>query len=1005
MTATSPGDKQAPRGLGRRGFLGTLGAALVAAGSEACRRGVERIVPYSAMPEHVIPGIPAHYASVYGRRGDALGLVVESHEGRPTKIEGNPLHPSSLGGADLIAQASILDLYDPERSTTALKGGAPATREAIETELRARLAEHVKDGGARLRVLTEPLHSPTAVRLRATILARFPKARVHAYGSLGSEARAGADLAYGEPLHALCAHDRSRVTLALDADFLQTEPGSVRAQKLFAKARKATSPNDPMNRLYVVESLLTTTGAHADHRLRLSPTRIELYALTLAAELVRQGVALGALEPVVAKRARVEEFPPQWIVAVARDLVANRTQSLVVVGSGQPKEVHALAHAINDALGNVGATLELVPVIDPERRDDAEDLRALTSALASGAVDTLVMIGGNPAYDAPADLAFAAALSTVAFSLHLAHFVDETSARCSIHVPRAHELEAWGDQRALDGTIAVQQPLIAPLFGGTSDLELLALLADLPPSKGDELVAATLADALLTPMGVHACAPPAGGRMACRDAQQAAIKVAASVGPHAWRKALRDGVLPRMIAPPKAHTLLAAEIATALAARGDASAASPENLAVVFAADAKMLDGRHANNSWLQELPDPITAIVWDNAALISPATSRALSVESGDVVRLTRGGRSVDVAAFVQPGVADHTIALFLGWGRTRAGRIGNGRGFDVHPLRTTDTMHFSTGVRLVKTGAHHALVRTQEHPSMEHRPIAREGTLAEYKAEPHFAETRAVPKRSLPLWGTDPDYSHGHQWGMSIDLNACTGCNACVVACQAENNVPVVGKEEVAKGREMYWLRLDHYLVDDEEGATPDDPRFAFQPLACVQCEAAPCENVCPVEATVHSPEGLSEVVYNRCIGTRYCANNCPYKVRRFNYLNWHNDGVWKETGRLPETLQMQQNPNVTVRFRGVVEKCTYCVQRIEGRRIDAKRDQRAMRDGDVVVACQQTCPADAITFGDLNDPNSRVSLASMGERRYAVLEELGTKPRTTHLAKIRNLNPEMK
>ena len=1001
---SSPIETPFSRAVGRRGFLGTLGAALVAAGSEACRRGVERIVPYASMPEHVLPGVAAHYATVYGRRGDALGLVVECHEGRPTKIEGNPLHPSSLGGADLLAQASILDLYDPERSTTARRGGGAATRETIDTELRGRLAEHQADGGAGLRLLTEPLGSPTALRLRAAFLARFPKAHVHSYGSVGSEARAGAALAYGEALYALCAHDRSRVTLALDADFLQTEPGGVRAQKLFAKSRKAASPADPMSRLYVVEPLLTITGAHADHRLRVPSTQIDRYLLTLAAELVRQGVTLNDLEAVVTRRARADDFPAHWIVAVARDLVANRGQSLIIVGAGQPKEVHALAYALNEALGNVGATMTLVPVVDDQRRDDAHDLRALTEAMSSGAVSTLVMIGGNPVYDAPADLAFGDALAKVPLSVHLALFVDETSARCTLHVPRAHELEAWGDQRALDGTISVQQPLIAPLFGGTSDLELLAFLADLPPSKMDELVAATLADALLAPMGVHACAPPSGGKAACHDAQDTAIKIAASVGPHAWRRALHDGVLPRPIDKPTARTVRVSDIASAVLARESVSAPTPQSLEVVFATDPKMFDGRHANNSWLQELPDSITAIVWDNAALLSPATARALAVESGDVVRLTRDGRSIEVAAFVQPGVADGAVGLSLGWGRTHAGRIGNARGFDVQPLRTTDAMHVATGVRLTKTGARHVIARTQEHQSAEHRPLAREGTLAEYTSEPHFAETRSPPKRSLPLWGTDPDYSHGHQWAMSIDLNACTGCNACVVACQAENNVPVVGKEEVAKGREMYWLRLDHYLVDDEGGATPDDPRLAFQPLACVQCEAAPCENVCPVEATVHSPEGLSEVVYNRCIGTRYCANNCPYKVRRFNYLNWHNDGVWAATGGLPQTLQMQLNPNVTVRFRGVIEKCTYCVQRIEGKRAVAKREQRAIREGEIVVACQQSCPSDAITFGDLNDSNSKVSLASMGDRRYALLEELGTKPRTTYLAKIRNPNPEM-
>ncbi len=966
------------RGLGRRGFLGALGATVAIAGTEGCRRAVERVVPYATSPEQVIPGVASHYATVYARRGDALGLVVESHEGRPTKIEGNPLHPSSLGGADLLAQASVLDLYDPDRSRSPRRAGGKATWEAAENELKARLASLGADGGARLRILAEPTNSPTVLRLRATLAAKFPKARLHTYAPVDeSNARAGAALAYGLPLTALPAYDRARVILSLDSDFRQTEPGNVRAHKLFSAGRKLDSPADSMSRLYVAEPALSITGCAADHRLRLPSSQIQGYAAVLANELVKQGVSLGDLDATLAKRAGLEHFDAKWIQTVARDLTANKGRSIVVAGSRQPPVVHALAHAMNEALGNIGSTVRYVPVTDLAQKEGTADLGELVQAMDTGAVDTLFILGGNPAYDAPADLGLSDKLAKVALTVHLASFFDETSAKCTWHLPRAHELEAWGDQRALDGTVSVQQPLIAPLFDARSEIELLALLSGSEETHALELVRTTL-----RPMvsGEHL------------------------VFEHAWKKALRDGIVGRQNDAAPTLVLRSASIAKAIDAAARAPAPSKSALEVVFMADAKMLDGRHANNTWLQELPDPITKVVWDNAALVSPATAEALGLESGDLVRLSRGGRSIKIAVFVVPGTADDSIALPLGWGRKKAGKIGNGHGFDVYPLRATDGMHFASGVTLTKLGEQYTLVRTQKADSMQGRPLSREATLAAYKAQPHFAELESPPKRSLPLW-KDVDYSQGHQWGMAIDLNACTGCSACVVACQSENNVPVVGKEQVQVGREMHWLRLDRYFVEDPAlGATPDDPLVALQPIACVQCEEAPCENVCPVAALEHSAEGLSEVTYNRCIGTRYCANNCPYKVRRFNYLNWHNDGVWAAAGGLPETLQMQQNPNVTVRFRGVIEKCTYCVQRIQSQRFRAKREGRPLRDGEIVTACQQTCPADAIVFGDLNDMQSRVAKLTVGDRRYALLEELGTKPRTTYLARVRNPNPEM-
>jgi molybdopterin-containing oxidoreductase family iron-sulfur binding subunit len=492
------------------------------------------------------------------------------------------------------------------------------------------------------------------------------------------------------------------------------------------------------------------------------------------------------------------------------------------------------------------------------------------------------------------------------------------------------------------------------------------------------------------------------GQIPCRDAAGGEVVLRATELEPYWRRGLFSGALerPRSSTPP---VLRPKAVAEAL----DRAAAAPAagTYEVTFAPCPKMVDGRHANNTWLQELPDPVTKLVWDNAAILSPATAKVLGVSNRDVIRLASGERSIKAAVWIVPGQADDSIGLTLGWGRTKAGRIGNRRGFNVYPLRSTQTLGFAAPVQVSKTGDEpYFFSQTQEHNSTENRPIAHEATLLEYRANPNFPQLDSPPPRALPLW-SQQDYSQGHQWGMTIDLNACTGCSACVVACMSENNVPVVGKREVWRGREMHWIRIDRYWVEDEKkGATPENPLSIHEPVMCVHCEEAPCENVCPVNATTHGPEGLNEMAYNRCIGTRYCGNNCPYKVRRFNYLNWHNDSVWKETGGLPDTLQMQQNPNVTVRFRGVMEKCTYCVQRIQSTKIRARREARPIRDGEIRTACQQTCPADAIVFGDLNDASSQASLLTRMDRRFALLEEIGTRPRTTYLGKVRNPNPEM-
>jgi molybdopterin-containing oxidoreductase family iron-sulfur binding subunit len=986
-----------------------MAATFALVGAEGCRRPVEKIVPYAKMPEDVIPGVPSHYATVLQRRGDAVGLVVESHEGRPTKIEGNEQHPASVGGgADLVTQATILELYDPERSTGPRKAGAAASWGDFDRELGQKLAGFDKDQGARFRVLMPPTLSPTVIRMRTALAQRFPKARVHTWSAASdSNAREGARLALGQPAVPLYGFDRARVVLSLDSDFLQTETGNVRWMRLFSQGRRlrgAKEQKEPMNRLYVVEPSPTTTGANADHRLRLPAAAIEGYAYALALELAKHtGTSLDALRPALTKQANAEGIPPKWLEAVAKDLASNRGHALVVVGARQPARLHALAHALNQALGAFETILHFTPATDPDELDAETDIRALTDAIGAGKVDALVILGGNPVYDAPADLAFAEKLGKVPFSVHASLFVDETSEKCTWHVPRTHEFEAWGDGRSLEGSIAVQQPLIAPIFGGRSDIELFALMANTPERTGYDAVRATSREAIAFGHDLT-CGPFVDGKTECRDLQGRTNSLSATLFDREWSRGLVSGTLFRAKSALKDVTVRSPDLADAIDKRVAPPRPAAGSYEVTFAPCPKMVDGRYANNTWLQELPDPVTKIVWDNVAVVSPATAKALGVSSKDILKITANGRSVSVAAWIVPGQADGSIALTLGWGRTKAGRIGNDRGFDVYPLRTTGNLGFVGGASIARTGDDYFIAQTQEHNSTENRPIAHEATFAEYKARPNFAELDNAPQRALPLW-SQVDYSKGHQWGMSIDLTTCTGCSACAIACMAENNVPVVGKREVWRGREMHWLRVDRYWVENPAlGATADNPLTIHEPLMCVHCEEAPCENVCPVNATVHGPEGLNEMAYNRCIGTRYCANNCPYKVRKFNYLNWHNDSVWKETGGLPATLQMQQNPNVTVRFRGVMEKCSYCIQRIQSAKLRAKRELREVHDGEIKTACQQTCPAGAIVFGDVNDPNSQVTTWSRVDRRFGLLQELGTRPRTTYLGKVRNPNPEM-
>ncbi len=1035
--------KEAPTGdvgrakVGRRGFMFFAGATTALAAEGCARRPVEHLLPYAKTPEQIIPGVPIHFATVRQYRGDAIGLLVESHEGHPTKIDGNPDHPSSRGKTDALAQAEIFEIYDPDRATAPQRpkkasGGVGERQTSTWAEADAAIADLARmaqsDGGKKLRFLHPPTTSPTFQRLQKAIQTKYPNAKFHVWSSVTeSQAREGARLAFGRPVNVVPALDKAQVIVSLDSDFLGTEPGNIRATLGFSAGRKLREGTTTMNRLYVVEPSFTVTGMNADHRLRLPASQVERYALALAKELkTKHGVELGPLEAAVAK-ADVTGIDPKWIAVVAKELAGARAKGAVLVGSRQPARLHALAHALNASLGNAGHTVEYFDVADPAEPDHVTSLKALADDIQANGVGTLVILGGNPVYDAPADLKLAEKIRSVGSTIYLSsHHENETSVACTWALPAAHFLEAWGDARAVDGTVSIQQPLIAPLHGGRSDLEILARFAGESAPKGYELVQATMKGSVATGSFTRV-----------------------------WNEALRKGVAGSSSAAFGAPDALRAEIAKALDAAKPAAMPTADALEVDFAVDPKLVDGRYANNPQLLELPDPTTKITWDNAALVSPKTAQALGLENRQLVRLSREGvGTVDIAVWISPGQADNVVTLHLGWGRQKAGRYGDRHGFDVGPIRTTDAMWMVSGVKLAKLDAAEAaalspklrkvgliagespiagrvrpdepfdagtslykISQTQEHGGMEGRPIAIDATFEQYKKNPFFplfpdAERKDTNKdgevigvRSsgspdpsvLPLWNK-VDYSQTHKWGMGIDLSSCTGCNSCVMACHIENNVPAVGKEQVERGREMSWLRIDRYFV----GVDADNPQIAFQPVACVHCEEAPCENVCPVNATEHSPEGLNDMAYNRCIGTRYCANNCPYKVRRFNFLNYHSSGgAYMD---IPEVEKMRYNPNVTVRMRGVMEKCTYCVQRIQEAKIDSKRTGKPIKDGTVVSACQQACPADAIVFGDLNDPESRVAKWRATDRSYRLLAEIGTHPRTSYLGKIRNPNPEM-
>jgi MoCo/4Fe-4S cofactor protein with predicted Tat translocation signal len=941
--------------VSRRGFLKVMGASLGLAGMTGCvRLPLEPIVPYVRQPENVIPGQPMFYATACTLGGYASPLLVESHLGRPTKIEGNDQHPASLGGTDIFAQASVLGLYDPDRSQTVVSMGDQRSWQAFMGAIRGPLSAQKALKGAGIRILTPTISSPTLADQLRNFLKIYPEAKWHVYEPVNRDnVLEGAKLAFGQPVETRYDLSKADVIVSLDADFLYAGfPGNTRYIRDFAKRR---NPDDgKMNRLYVIESTPTSTGAKADHRLPARAGEIGDFANALLSM---------ALPNPDSTDIEGKPEPLEFFHALVTDLNSHRGASVVVAGEHQAAAVHALVHAANHALGNVGITVTYTDPIDANPVNQVDSIKDLVADMHSGKVDLLVIVGGNPAYDAPADLGFADALKNSKIPLRVHHglYQDETAELSHWHVNATHELEAWGDARAYDGTVSIIQPLIAPLYNGRSALEFVSLLNGQADATGYDLTRG------------YWRKQHAGG-----DFEQF------------WRKSLHDGWVAGTTYGSKDIRFASVSLNSVTPSRPD-----PNAVELNIRRDPTIYDGQFSNNGWLQELPKPMTKLTWDNAVLIGPKMAARLDIHSEDVVELELNGRKAKGPVWIQAGHPDNSVTVFLGYGRERAGRVGTAQGFDAYALRTTAAPWIASGVIIRKTGETYKLASTQGMQSMDtpdggHRPLVRETTLEEYRKEPNFAQ-EDEPPAGLTLYEPYPYKSEDYAWGMAIDLNSCVGCNNCMLACQSENNIAVVGKEQVVIGRHMHWIRVDAYYQGDR-----DNPRAFFQPVPCMQCENAPCEVVCPVGATNHSPEGLNDMVYNRCVGTRYCSNNCPYKVRRFNFLLFSD---WET----PQ-LKMMRNPDVSVRSRGVMEKCTYCVQRINERRIDAEHEDRKINDSELQTACQQSCPAGAIVFGNINDPNSKVSKLKALSRNYSLLGELNTRPRTTYLAEVRNPNPEL-
>jgi molybdopterin-containing oxidoreductase family iron-sulfur binding subunit len=930
-----------------------FGASLAKGGQAAGpRQPTEHINANVRQPEELILGRPLFFASATTLNGVATGVLAESHEGRPTKLEGNPEHPASLGALDAMSQAAVLQLYDPDRTQALTFNGEIRPWGTFGGILRDQLAQQRAKNGVGIRILTETVTSPTlAAQIRA-VQAIYPSAKWHQWEPAGPHsARAGAVQAFGQPVNTYYDFSKADVIVSLDSDFLASGPASLRYARQFARRRRIAEGQETMNRLYVVEPMPTATGTKADHRLALRAGDIEEFAWALAVSLgIAQGPKEGENHDIY-----------KWLGGIARDLQNHKGASIVIPGEYQPANVHALAHIINAKLGNVGQTVFYSDPVEANPTDQLASLNELVKDLDAGAVDVLLILGGNPAFNAPVELGMADRLKKAKLRIRLGLYDDETSEICQWQLPETHFLETWGDARAFDGTITLQQPLIQPLYAGRSAVEILQMFTESPDARGYQIVKGYW------------------------NAQHKGADFETW-----WRKSVHDGFIADSALPTKAPAVHGDAVTARAGARHLGG-----KFEVVFRPDPTIYDGRFANNGWLQELPKPINKLTWDNAAFVSPATAaqRLGGAQTGDMLKLTYQGRSLNAPVYIQPGHASGTITLHLGYGRTRAGRAGTGMGFNPYGLRTSNALWQDVGLDAEKTSGSYVFASEQNFFALEtpdRRHIIHKGDVADFLKDPESVHRGAeAPPRELTMY---PEWKYdGYAWGMAIDLNACTGCGACVTACQAENNIAVVGKDQVRRGRIMQWIRVDAYFQGQ-----PNDPAIFNQPVPCQQCENAPCELVCPVQATSHSSEGLNDMVYNRCVGTRYCSNNCPYKVRRFNFYLFSDF----ET----PSLKLLRNPDVTVRSRGVMEKCTYCVQRINEAKIDSERENRTVRDGEILTACQQTCPAEAIVFGNINDKDSRVAKLKANERNYGLLAGLNTRPRTSYLATLRNPNPEL-
>jgi len=973
--------------LSRRGFMGVTLAGAAAALSGCIRKDVEYIVPQTERPEDFIPGKPAFFATSAVIAGEVHGLLAKSQDGRPIKLDGNPRHPVTQGKSSVFSQAAIMDLYDPDRSQAPEVDGAHSDWAAWDAWSSSHFGDLKRAGGKGLAFLVDDQRSPTFNRLLGDLLKAYPAAKLfRSDAAARPNGDAGAALLGLEGLRPLPNFEAATVVVALDADFLGTDGEVVRATREFSAARKVEDTSSEMSRLYVVEAQFSNTGFMADNRLRLKSSLIRGFGLALAKALFDGGLAVPAgAADVVAAIAAPALSPTEelWVQQVSKDLLAARGTALIVVGERQPASVHALANLLNAALGAVGTTVGYVPTNDLA----AGTLTELVKD--AGFIDTLVVVNENPVDRTAGSLGLHHVLKKIPHTVHLGQHANETAHACKWHLPTSHFLEAWGDRRSDDGTVGLQQPLIAPMFGTRSEVEVLGGLTG-EGNDGRKLVMATWADG-------------PGFETTWRAWLNLGFvdgSTEAPVAPSAGAAALAipaDGD-----AAPAAATAAFSFSDTAGILGGAHSPAEESPIEVVFINDPCMYDGAFTNNPWMQELPEPLGKLTWDNAAFLSPKTAASAGVTSGQMIKLELEGRNLSIPAWITPGVADDVVVLPLGRGETRSGRFAKGTGFNANSLRGADHPWFRLGVGLSKGSGDFVLATTQHHQRMEPRdgwaarPLVRENTLAEFRNTPDFVQGyELLDEHHIKSLWTEPNVTTGHQWGMTVDLNSCTGCNACAIACTAENNISTVGKERVHRGREMSWIRIDRYFTGD-----PDNPEVVTQPVACAHCETAPCEGVCPVQATSHTPEGLNDIAYNRCIGTRYCANNCPYKVRRFNFFNYA-----KENDAENERISLVRNPDVTVRFRGVIEKCTYCVQRINSAKIEGKRDGlRKVPDGRITSACQDACPASAIVFGDINDPKTQVAKLKRNPRNYAMLAELNIRPRTSFLAKLRNPNPEL-